>query len=333
MTQVTTLDDAAYHEIEEAISSTVRGRAYLRMRDYRSSLLATDTVRRISADVTTTLDRRLSGHQAQGDLEGMRRELQELRAHIERSRSEIALIAVKDGGAGSGARIVKATEELYEIVASTERATSDILGAAEAVQEHIGKLGLEGEDQQAIENRCMEIFTACSFQDITGQRIAKVVSTMSYVEQRVASMIAMWGGSGEIEGGVRTCQGVEKDEPVGTEGSKVDPDAHLLNGPQLPGLGLGQDAVDALLRGKAPIAAVPAVAHPVPAAPAPIKSAAPPASSVPKPAPALTPVATATQPKVPAKLKPSPKPAASAVAAALAPAAKLDQSAVDALFD
>lgn len=178
----------------------------------------------------------------------------------------------------------------------------------------------------------MEVFTACSFQDITGQRIAKVVSTMAYVEQRVASMIAMWGGEGTIEGGVRTSQSPDKgDAEAATSSTNQDPDAHLLNGPQMPGFGLGQDAVDALFGGDttAKPAASPA-AVPV----APITAAAPAApASAPKPAPA--PVATATQAKPPAKPKLAPKLVAAAIAAA-APAAapaKLDQSAVDALFN
>jgi chemotaxis regulatin CheY-phosphate phosphatase CheZ len=317
MRQVPTLDDAAYHEIEEAISSTPRGRAFLRLRDHRASLIARDAIGRLSGDINEILDRRLAGQQAQGNLGVMHRELQDLRAHIERSRAEIARIATKDGEAGSGARISKATEELYEIVASTERATSDILGAAEAIQERIAPLGLKPEDRQAVEDRCMEIFTACSFQDITGQRIAKVVSTMSYVEQRVGAMIAMWDGNGEAVGSVRTSQGGGQSGGAGA--AAEDPDAHLLNGPQMPGDGLGQDAVDALF---GPARPDPTAAAPAPAVPARTPSMPP------------KPVTKAAAREI--RLSPVPKatPAPKSPAAASAPAAtKLNQSAVDALFD
>ena len=37
------------------------------------------------------------------------------------------------------------------------------------------------------------MLTACSFQDITGQRTTKVVSTLHYIEQRVNSMVGIWG--------------------------------------------------------------------------------------------------------------------------------------------
>ena len=39
----------------------------------------------------------------------------------------------------------------------------------------------------------MEIFTACSFQDLTGQRTTKVINVLRYIEQRIGSMIAIWG--------------------------------------------------------------------------------------------------------------------------------------------
>jgi hypothetical protein len=330
MRQVPTLDDAAYHEIEEAIASTPRGRAFLRLRDHRAGLIATDTVRRLSGDISEILDRRLAGHQVQGDLGVMHRELQDLRSHIERSRAEIARIATKDGEAGSGARMTKATEELYEIVASTERATSDILGAAEAIQERIAPLGLKPEDRQAIENSCMEIFTACSFQDITGQRIAKVVSTMSYVEQRVEAMIAMWDGNGEAVGSVRTSQGSGHTGAAEVPAVAVDADAHLLNGPQMPGDGLGQDAVDALF---GPAGPAPAPAHQTPAAPTPPAAPARAASSPPKPAAkaAAREVPPSPAPKTTPASKPPAKPAAAPAPAGAA--TKLDQSAVDALFN
>ena len=37
-----------------------------------------------------------------------------------------------------------------------------------------------------VDEKMMVIFEACSFQDITGQRIAQVVETLQHIEQRVA---------------------------------------------------------------------------------------------------------------------------------------------------
>lgn len=76
---------------------------------------------------------------------------------------------------------------------------------------------------------------ACSFQDITGQRTTKVVNALRYLEQRVNAMIQLWA-----------------DQPAGAGGrpppgpADPRPDAHLLNGPALPGQGHSQADIDAL---------------------------------------------------------------------------------------
>ncbi|MEE2970876.1 MAG: protein phosphatase CheZ [Pseudomonadota bacterium] len=86
-----------------------------------------------------------------------------------------------------------------------------------------------------MEGHATDIFMACSFQDITGQRTTKVINVLRYLEQRVNSMIDIWG----VEG-------------VGSSGALFDPidtreDTHLLESPQLEGLGNGQDDIDKLL--------------------------------------------------------------------------------------
>ena len=51
-------------------------------------------------------------------------------------------------------------------------------------------MGADASDPAAykalVDEKMMIIFEACSFQDITGQRIAKVVETLQHIEQRVA---------------------------------------------------------------------------------------------------------------------------------------------------
>ncbi len=338
MPRVPTLDEDEYLEIEEAVATTVRGRAFLRMRDHRASLISGNQGRRIVAEIADLLDARESQRSGVGNLELLQRDLKELRDHIERSKGEIAALVGKDGKAISGARLNGATEELYEIVASTERATSEILGAAEWIQERVGALPIADGDRQDFESRCMEIFTACSFQDITGQRIAKVVATMSYVEQRVNTMMSMWdaeGTGGPVTGFHTRMDGGRAHAPGEFAAASSDAEQGLLNGPQLPGLGLGQDAVDALFGKAAAAPREPAAASvverpPAAARAAPVESKADAASEAPSPAPpAAKPAAKQTKSTPP----PAP-PAPPAAAAKKAPfAAKLDQSAVDALFN
>ncbi len=39
----------------------------------------------------------------------------------------------------------------------------------------------------------MAVFEAWSFQDIAGQRVSKVVKSVSYVEERIDALIGIWG--------------------------------------------------------------------------------------------------------------------------------------------
>jgi len=41
----------------------------------------------------------------------------------------------------------------------------------------------------------LRIFEACNFQDLSGQRIAKVMATLQFVENRIARMMEIWGGA------------------------------------------------------------------------------------------------------------------------------------------
>ncbi len=341
MPPIPTLDENEYLEIEEAVATTARGRAFLRMRDRRASLISAHDGRQLVSEIVSRLEAREIRKSSTTNLELMQRDLKDLRDHIERSKGEIAALVGKDGKTISGARLNGATDELYEIVAATERATTEILGAAEWIQDRVGSLPIAAGDRRDFEARCMEIFTACSFQDITGQRIAKVVATMGYVEQRVNTMMSMWDseGTGGTTAGIRT--GIAADGPRASADRAVasaDGEQGLLNGPQLPGLGLGQDAVDALFgRADPPAPTLPEAARPAaeartqtrtaPKAPAPPAglrpSAANPAKKPAKPPPAIAALpiaATAERSAAPAEKKPP-------------EAAKLDQSDVDALFN
>jgi chemotaxis protein CheZ len=85
---------------------------------------------------------------------------------------------------------------LDHIVDATQKATSDILEAAEEIQEAAWTLrekGVEIELCDKIDQRATDIYTACSFQDITGRRTEKVVKALRFIEQRINTMIEIWG--------------------------------------------------------------------------------------------------------------------------------------------
>jgi chemotaxis regulatin CheY-phosphate phosphatase CheZ len=168
--------------------------------------------------------------QADMQLRVLRQELQEMSACIQQTRREIAALRPDEAGSNW---INRATEELDAIVAATEKATSDILQAAEEIQALISRGEVGAELRSEIEARIIAVLTACSFQDITGQRTTKIVGALRYLERRINAMIEIWGAQNLAA------------EPLPEDGDRR-PDAHLLNGPALRG-GVTQDQVDELL--------------------------------------------------------------------------------------
>ncbi|MFN8724974.1 MAG: hypothetical protein ACK5XB_05445, partial [Rhodospirillales bacterium] len=164
------LSDDEYFAIEDALQNSSRGRAFLRARDARSRVVAVDEARRIAASFREWTIRQMGTVKETQSVEVLRAELQSMAAHIQAAKNEIASIHNKDPKAAiSDNRINSATSELDQIVASTERATSDILNAAERIMEVAGHLPPEhAEAAQVLNDQATEIFTACSFQDITG---------------------------------------------------------------------------------------------------------------------------------------------------------------------
>ncbi|WP_244627459.1 protein phosphatase CheZ [Microvirga tunisiensis] len=165
-------------------------------------------------------------------------ELDSIYEAISRTKREIATL--RYAGA-QGQEITRVTDELGAIVLGTETATNSILAAAEKIDDLSSNLSsrLSGGDQEIareILDHVISLFEACNFQDITGQRIRKVVNAMRFVEERVHHMIDIWGG-------------LESFKDVETlDDSKPRGEAALLNGPALASdKGVtSQDAIDAL---------------------------------------------------------------------------------------
>jgi chemotaxis regulatin CheY-phosphate phosphatase CheZ len=229
-----------YIAIEDALLSSEAGRAFLRMRDKRAAVLAVDEYHAGLRSIRQWIEQ--SQVKSAGDvhLEVLRRELIEMASSIRRAKTEISAMKPADEqGGGSTRRINLATEELDAIVHATERATSDILNGAERIMELAQRVkkveGLADEAEQ-LDVEATNILMACGFQDITGQRISKVVSTLRYLEERVDAMIRIWG-----------LEGVKGDDVVTAE-RDTRPDAHLMHGPSISG-GVDQSEVDNLLAG------------------------------------------------------------------------------------
>ena len=116
--------------------------------------------------------------------------------YIQRLRSEIAGIAVEKDDQTTFDTMA---DRLDAIVESTAHATHTILAAMEAVDGCVERLRGHPEPAEidsicdALIDKSMEAVEACSFQDLTGQRITKVVGTMKFVEERVNAMAELCG--------------------------------------------------------------------------------------------------------------------------------------------
>lgn len=156
------------------------------------------------------------------------KEFRELASYIEQAKDEISQLRPDDL---KSEKLPRAGQELDAIVAATEEATNTIMESAEAL------MAIEADDPDTIKGQvmdeCMKIFEACSFQDITGQRISKVVTTLTYIEDRLEQLQHVWWSSG----------GDPTAEAAAAPQDDMD-DSHLLHGPALAGEGVDQSFVD-----------------------------------------------------------------------------------------
>lgn len=153
-------------------------------------------------------------------------ELEALGRTIARAKAEIAALSVDDI---TGAHIPSATDELDAIVGHTAQATNEILDCCETL-EHLQSEVPEAA-ATALQNAVTRIYEACSFQDITGQRIGKVVSALKAIESRVEAAVANASG---------------RPAPDAPAAPRTEGEA-LANGPQLPGGATSQAEIDRLL--------------------------------------------------------------------------------------
>lgn len=157
-------------------------------------------------------------------------ELTAIADEISRMKVDIAHLRANDMKVN---RIPEAGRELDAIVEATESATVTIMEAAEMI------MSADTTDPQAyqalVNDKMIAIFEACAFQDITGQRISKVVHTLNYIDERVTAFIERLRLAEELE-----APAVETDSDRRCR-------ELILHGPQHAGEGVSQDEIDQML--------------------------------------------------------------------------------------
>ncbi|MFV3073097.1 protein phosphatase CheZ [Niveispirillum fermenti] len=92
----------------------------------------------------------------------------------------------------------EASEQLSAVVRATEAATNIIISAAEEVEDIVNEVrsqlpeGYQSSRLKDLNDVTLRIFEACNFQDLTGQRITKVVQALAFIEERIDSMMSVW---------------------------------------------------------------------------------------------------------------------------------------------
>ena len=147
--------------------------------------------------------------------------LEYLSDHIRRTRVELGALRRKD----DGSTLSSTADELEEVVAETARAANEIMSAAETVESLLPRVG--DDVAQELLHAVTRIYEASAFQDITGQRISKIIGAVLDIEAKIETLVAACGDAGDAFAA-----------PSG--------DAALLNGPQLARNANTQDDIDAL---------------------------------------------------------------------------------------
>ena len=129
-------------------------------------------------------------------------------------------------------------EQLDAIVKATEEATNTIMEAVEENDAAVIQLKESITDDAQVKlldqitNNNTAVIQACAFQDITGQRVSKLVKSITYDEDRVNALVNIWGKA-ELE-------------KVVVEGTEKTDDEKLLHGPQDEDTAISQSDIDAL---------------------------------------------------------------------------------------
>lgn len=166
-------------------------------------------------------------------------EFRYIASYISRTKQEISNLRPNDI---KEERIPRAGLELDAIIRHTEEATHNIMTSAEVI---MAANPMEPGYGDLVNDKILDIFQACSFQDITGQRIRKVVETLEHIESRITRFVHVMGI-----------------EDAAIEETEEDRRRKrlLLNGPQMAGEAKEQDDIDAMFHTQA--------AKPEPAGPA-----------------------------------------------------------------
>ena len=130
-------------------------------------------------------------------------ELEVVQSAINDTRREIASLRI---GQPAQVGIQQLSGELGAVVQQTEFAANTIMTAAERIETEMSAIVTHIDSRTRAEAHVSvvmlevsKLYEACNFQDLTGQRLSRVMDTFTFVERQIDKMMSIWGGISAID--------------------------------------------------------------------------------------------------------------------------------------
>jgi chemotaxis protein CheZ len=181
----------------------------------------------VSVDVLEAYRREIS------EVMQLKTELEGIQRAIEETKIEIATLHI---GRPAQVGINQISGEIGAIVQQTELAANTILSSAECIENEMSAIIAHIDDRSVAERHVStvmlevsKLYEACNFQDLTGQRLSRVMDTFSFIEKRIDKMLDIWGGLSAIDHLLMSEAAAKREIELAIG------DQALANGPQVTG--------------------------------------------------------------------------------------------------
>jgi len=168
----------------------------------------------------------------------VRDDIEDLASYIRQTKAEIMTLKPEEI---SDEHLPAATVELDAIVNATEEATHSIMEAAERIEQVAG--AVDEVASEMLTGATTQIYEACGFQDITGQRISKVVKALKEIEAKVDALSAAFGEEDEAAQAERR---ERRQRDLDRRRQESFESGDVREGPALPASAVSQNDIDAL---------------------------------------------------------------------------------------
>ena len=190
--------------------------------------ISADEATKVASIVKGTIDGSVHRENIQ-----IKEEIRYLLSFVDQAKEEISSLRPKEYSTN---KLPAAFSELDAIVSGTEEAAGKVMDCADELSEV--SENFDGEVKQQLGDISVKLFEASGFQDITGQRVTKIVTTLVHLEERLSALADAMGDN-DVDEVVNDDDNIDKDyDAMANE--------EFTHGPQLECDAKNQAAIDAL---------------------------------------------------------------------------------------